>query len=34
MGNDGPSNTILEVIKENGNTAPADWKGYRDLTEK
>ena len=31
---DGPSNTLLSVIQENGGKAPIDWKGYRELTEK
>ena len=31
---DGPSNTLLEVIKENSGAAPSDWKGFRVLTEK
>mgnify|MGYP000972596083 CR=1 FL=1 len=31
---DGPSNTLLEVIAENGGKAPLDWRGYRELTEK
>ena len=31
---DGPSNTLIEVIKENGGKAPKDWKGFRPLTEK
>ena len=31
---DGPSNTLLEVIKENNQKAPKDWQGYRVLTEK
>eukprot|EP01015_Nassula_variabilis_P007837 TRINITY_DN16087_c0_g1_i1.p2 TRINITY_DN16087_c0_g1~~TRINITY_DN16087_c0_g1_i1.p2 ORF type:complete len:113 (+),score=13.61 TRINITY_DN16087_c0_g1_i1:99-437(+) len=32
--NDGPSNTILHVLKESDYICPADWKGYRELTEK
>lgn len=31
---DGPSNTLLDVIRSNGGKAPHDWKGYRELTEK
>ena len=31
---DGPSNTLLEVIEENGGRAPSDWNGFRVLTEK
>ena len=31
---DGPSNTLLEVIKEHGGKAPPNWMGYRELTEK
>lgn len=31
---DGPSNTLLEVIKDNGGHAPKNWPGYRALTEK
>lgn len=31
---DGPSNTLLEVIKEFGGKAPGNWAGYRELTEK
>ena len=31
---DGPSNTLLEVIKENNGKAPGDWKGFRILTDK
>ncbi|EGR34816.1 hypothetical protein IMG5_001570 [Ichthyophthirius multifiliis] len=31
---DGPSNTLLDVIKENNGRAPDDWKGFRILTEK
>jgi hypothetical protein len=31
---DGPSLTLLSVIKENGGKAPDDWKGYRVLTDK
>lgn len=27
---DGPSKFLLEVIDENGGTAPTDWAGYRD----
>ena len=34
LGKDGPSNTLLEVIAENNGKAPADWKGFRALTEK
>jgi len=31
---DGPSKTILEVMEEHNFKAPADWAGYRVLTEK
>lgn len=31
---DGPSMTLLEVMKEYNYTAPDDWKGFRSLTEK
>jgi class 3 adenylate cyclase len=31
---DGPSATILSIFKENQYMAPADWPGYRELTEK
>lgn len=31
---DGPSNTLLEVIKSYNGQPPEDWKGYRALTEK
>jgi hypothetical protein len=34
MKNDGPSRTLINVIKDNNNKAPSDWKGYRELTEK
>lgn len=30
---DGPSKFLLEVIDENGGTAPTDWAGYRDEGE-
>ena len=31
---DGPSNTLLAVIQENGGSAPKDWNAFRELTEK
>jgi hypothetical protein len=31
---DGPSKTLIDVIKENHGKAPGDWKGYRVLTDK
>ena len=31
---DGPSLTILGVMKELNFMAPSDWQGYRELTEK
>ena len=31
---DGPSLSLLAVMEAHGNTAPADWKGYRELTDK
>lgn len=31
---DGPSNTLIEIIKNNNEEAPPNWKGYRELTEK
>jgi len=31
---DGPSNTLLGVIEDNGGNAPSTWKGFRELTEK
>lgn len=31
---DGPSVTLLDVIDEYGGEAPANWDGYRELTEK
>ena len=31
---DGPSTTLVGVLKENNFMAPSDWKGYRELTEK
>lgn len=31
---DGPSNTLLEVIRSTGGKAPLDWRGFRELTEK
>jgi class 3 adenylate cyclase len=31
---DGPSSTILNVMKENDYKAPPEWRGYRELTEK
>jgi len=35
MPNDGPTKKLHEVININGNgVAPANWKGYRELTSK
>jgi hypothetical protein len=31
---DGPSQTLISVINRNNGAAPADWKGYRPLTDK
>lgn len=31
---DGPSNTLLGVMSQHGHTAPKDWAGFRELTEK
>jgi hypothetical protein len=31
---DGPIKALLAVIEAQGPDAPADWKGYRELTEK
>ena len=31
---DGPSSTLLQFMKESQFVAPADWKGFRELTEK
>lgn len=31
---DGPCRTLLAVMAENGDMAPRDWPGYRELTEK
>ncbi|KAI7843293.1 hypothetical protein COHA_003125 [Chlorella ohadii] len=31
---DGPSATLLRVMAEHNYQAPADWAGYRELTEK
>ena len=31
---DGPSKTLLEVIKDYQGQAPSWWKGFRPLTEK
>lgn len=31
---DGPSQTLLSVMKEFGGRAPDDWKGFRVLTDK
>jgi class 3 adenylate cyclase len=31
---DGPIKTLLAVIEVQGPDSPADWKGYRELTEK
>ena len=32
--NDGPSISLLNVLKSYNYTAPYDWKGFRALTEK
>jgi hypothetical protein len=31
---DGPSTTLLRIIREQQCVAPAEWKGYRKLTIK
>lgn len=31
---DGPSITLLDVIKNNNGKAPDSWNGFRALTEK
>ena len=31
---DGPSKTLIEVIKNQGEKPPSTWKGFRPLTEK
>ena len=31
---DGPSNTLLEVMKQHSFNAPKNWAGFRELTEK
>mmetsp|Transcript_67151 Transcript_67151/g.212609 ORF Transcript_67151/g.212609 Transcript_67151/m.212609 type:complete len:594 (-) Transcript_67151:201-1982(-) len=31
---DGPSNTLLGVMKEHNFVAPPSWEGFRELTEK
>jgi len=31
---DGPSYTLLRVMREAGYKAPPDWRGFRELTEK
>lgn len=31
---DGPTLSLLSVMQETNFKAPADWKGYRVLTEK
>lgn len=31
---DGPTRSIMEVMKETKFVAPHDWAGYRALTEK
>ena len=31
---DGPANTLLEYIDDHKGEAPADWAGFRELTEK
>jgi len=32
--NDGPTMTLMSVLKENNFEAPTDWEGYRELNEK
>jgi hypothetical protein len=32
--NDGPISTLETVMQEYSFKAPAEWKGYRELTEK
>lgn len=34
VGGDGPAKTLLEFLAQCGNKAPADWRGFRALTEK
>lgn len=31
---DGPSNTLLSYMQSFGYACPADWQGFRELTEK
>lgn len=31
---DGPSKTLLGVMREHDFQAPEEWDGYRELTEK
>jgi hypothetical protein len=31
---DGPTKTLLSVMEEFKFQKPADWKGFRELTEK
>ena len=31
---DGPTQTLMEVMGANDFNAPADWQGFRELTEK
>lgn len=31
---DGPSNTLLQVIKDNNGQPPKTWNGFRILTDK
>ena len=31
---DGPTMSLLEVLKESNYIAPEEWDGYRALTEK
>ena len=31
---DGPSETLLGFMATHSYQAPADWRGYRELTEK
>ncbi|CAG9328862.1 unnamed protein product [Blepharisma stoltei] len=33
-GHDGPCETLLNFMKEEGNRAPAGWPGYRELHDK
>jgi hypothetical protein len=31
---DGPSKTLKRIIESENGTAPHNWKGFRELTEK